>query len=89
VKVVGQTTRITSFVLGLELAEHPRERVLLRVVAVHDAPGTVVDDGLGAQPFDPAEIVADIDPRRLPSEDIGLLTQPVDPVTWLARLRSR
>jgi len=48
-----------------------------------------VDDGLGAKPFDSAEIVADIDARRLPPEDIGLLTQPVDPVAWLARVRSR
>ena len=48
-----------------------------------------MDDGLGTKPFDPAEIVADIDARRLPPEDIGLLTQPVDPVAWLARVRSR
>jgi uncharacterized protein len=63
----------------------PLIRRLLVLKVWHD----VVDDGLGAKPFDPAEIVADIDPRRLPPEDIGLLTQPVDPVTWLARVRSR
>jgi predicted nucleotidyltransferase component of viral defense system len=63
----------------------PLIRRLLVLKVWHD----VVDDGLGAKPFNPAEIVADIDPRRLPSEDIGLLTQPVDPVTWLARVRSR
>lgn len=60
-------------------------RRLLVLKVWHD----VVDDGLGARPFDPAEIVADIDARRLPSEDIGLLTQPVDPVAWLARVRVR
>jgi uncharacterized protein len=63
----------------------PLIRRLLVLKVWHD----VVDDGLGAKPFNPAEIVADIDPRRLPPEDIGLLTQPVDPVTWLARVRSR
>lgn len=60
-------------------------RRLLVLKVWHD----VVIDGLGARPFDPAEIVADIDARRLPSEDIGLLTQPVDPVAWLARVRVR
>jgi len=33
--------------------------------------------------------VADINIRRLPSEDIGLLTHPVDPAAWLAAVRSR
>jgi len=51
----------------------PLIRRLLVLKVWHD----VVDDGLGAKPFDSAEIVADIDPRRLPPEDIGLLTQPV------------
>jgi hypothetical protein len=40
VKIVRADDTHHIFVLGLELAEHPRERVLLRVVAVHDAPGT-------------------------------------------------
>jgi predicted nucleotidyltransferase component of viral defense system len=62
----------------------PLIRRLLVLKVWHD----VVDDGLGAKPFDPAEIVADIDPRRLPPEDIGLLTQPVDPMAWLACVRS-
>lgn len=49
----------------------------------------VVDDGLGTSPFDPAEIIADIDVTKLPSEDIGLLTQPVEPERWLAKVRER
>jgi predicted nucleotidyltransferase component of viral defense system len=49
----------------------------------------VVDDGLGTRPFDPDEIVADIDIRRLPHQDIGLFTQPVEPPEWLARVRAR
>ncbi|MDA8285820.1 MAG: nucleotidyl transferase AbiEii/AbiGii toxin family protein [Actinomycetota bacterium] len=60
-------------------------RRLLTLKVWHD----VVDDGLGARPFDPGEIVADIDIRRMPPEDIGLLTQPVEPAVWLARVRDR
>ena len=60
-------------------------RRLLVLKVWHD----VVDDGLGKRPFDPAEIVADIDLRRLPPEDIGLLTQPVEPEVWLERVRDR
>jgi uncharacterized protein len=64
---------------------HGLIRRLLVLKVWHD----VVDDGLGKRPFDPAEIVADIDPRKLPREDIGLLTQPVDPVSWLETVRTR
>lgn len=60
-------------------------RRLLVLKVWHD----VVDDSLGARPFDPEEVVADVDTTRLSSEDIGLLTQPVDPVSWLARVRAR
>jgi predicted nucleotidyltransferase component of viral defense system len=60
-------------------------RRLLVLKVWHD----VVDDGLGARPFDPAEIVAAIDVNRLPPEDIGLLTQPVEPAAWLAYVRTR
>lgn len=65
--------------------DEPLIRRLLVLKVWHD----VVDDGLGTRPFDPDEIVADIDLRRLPPEDIGLLTQPVDPAAWLARVRTR
>ena len=60
-------------------------RRLLVLKVWHD----VVNDSLGVRPFDPSDIVADIDARRLSSEDIGLLTQQVDPVSWLARVRAR
>lgn len=60
-------------------------RRLLVLKVWHD----VVVDGLGARPFDPAEIVADIATRDLPSEDIGLLTRPVEPARWLAGVRAR
>ena len=60
-------------------------RRLLVLKVWHD----VVHDGLGTRPFEPTEIIADIDLRRLPPEDIGLLTQPVEPAVWLARVRER
>jgi hypothetical protein len=63
----------------------PLIRRLLVLKIWHD----VVDDGLGTKPFDPAVIVEYFDPRRLPPEDIGLLTQPVEPVKWLASVRAR
>lgn len=70
---------------GRRALDEPLIRRLLVLKVWHD----VVDDGLGSKPFDPAEIVADIDTRRLPPEDIGLLTQPVEPDVWLARTRER
>lgn len=70
---------------GRGTLNEPLIRRLLVLKIWHD----VVDDGLGTKPFDPDEIVADIDLRRLPPEDIGLLTQPVEPAAWLARVRAR
>ncbi len=72
-------------VFGRGSLDEPLIRRLLVLKVWHD----VVDDALGTRPFDPIEIVADIDARRLPPEDIGLLTQPVDPVAWLAQVRAR
>jgi predicted nucleotidyltransferase component of viral defense system len=67
----------------------PLDEALIRRLLVLKVWHDVVDDGLGARPFDPAEIVQDIDFRRLPSEDIGLLTKPVEPDVWFARVQSR
>lgn len=72
-------------VFGRGSLNEPPIRQLLVLKVWHD----VVNDGLGTGPFDPGEIIADIDPRRLPAEDIGLLTQPVEPAVWLARVRAR
>jgi hypothetical protein len=44
--------------------------------------------GSGCRPFDPTEIVSD-DARPPLSEDIGLLTRPVEPEVWLANIRAR
>jgi hypothetical protein len=62
---------------------------LVRRLLVLKVWNDVVVDALGTRPFDPAEVVADIDVRRLPPEDIGLLTQPVEPAVWLGRVRER
>jgi predicted nucleotidyltransferase component of viral defense system len=70
---------------GIGALNEPLIRRLLVLKVWHD----VVNDGLGTRPFDPAEIVADINPGSLPSEDIGLLTQPVDPAGWLQNVRAR
>jgi uncharacterized protein len=70
---------------GRGTLNEPLIRRLLTLKVWHD----VIDDGLGTKPFDPAEIVAEFDIRRLPPEDIGLLTQPVEPEVWHARVRTR
>lgn len=70
---------------GKGALDEPLIRRMLVLKVWHD----VVDDGLGTRPFDPTNIVADIDTRHLPSEDIGLLTQPVNVVEWLSHVRAR
>lgn len=62
---------------------------LVRRVLVLKVWHDVVDDGLGAAPFDSAAIIQDFDADMLPPEDIGLLTQPVEPSRWLAVVRDR
>jgi len=62
---------------------------LVRRVLVLKVWHDVVDDGLGKGPFDAATIRDDFDVNRLPAEDIGLLTQPVEPRRWLDFVRSR
>jgi predicted nucleotidyltransferase component of viral defense system len=70
-------------------ARGPLNEPLIRRLLVLKVWHDVVDDGLGTRSFDPAEIVADIDVRRLPPEDIGLLTQPVEADAWLERVQAR
>lgn len=65
------------------------EEALIRRLLVLKVWHDVVDDALGTRPFDPAEIIAEVDVRSLPPEDIGLLTRPVEPDVWLARVRTR
>lgn len=62
---------------------------LVRRVLVLKVWHDVVDDGLGRGPFNGSTIVEDFDVDRLPAEDIGLLTQPVEPRRWLEVVRAR
>ena len=63
--------------------------VLIRSLFILKVWNDVVRDGLGDAPLDPAEVVTELDVRRLPPEDIGLLTQPIDPTAWLQFVRQR
>ncbi|WP_420608864.1 nucleotidyl transferase AbiEii/AbiGii toxin family protein [Candidatus Poriferisodalis sp.] len=60
-------------------------RRLLVLKAWHDT----VDDKLGNAPFEPADLLDNFDTSRLPSEDIGLLTQPAEPQHWLNHMITR
>ena len=71
-----QAARYDLNLFGRGSLNEPLIRPLLVLKVWHD----VVNDWLGPRPFDPKEILANIDVHRLPPEDIGLLTQPVDPV---------
>jgi predicted nucleotidyltransferase component of viral defense system len=65
------------------------DEVLVRRLLVLKVWHDVVDDGLGSAPFVPDAVVADLDIQRLPRENIGLLTQPVEPRRWLDAVRTR
>ncbi len=67
----------------------PLDEALVRRVLVLKVWHDVVDDRLGTAPFDPAAVIEDFDADKLPPEDIGLLTQPVEPSRWLAAVRAR
>jgi uncharacterized protein len=71
------------------LRSRPLEEAQIRRLLVLKVWHDVVDDGLGQRPFDPSEIVADVDAKSLPPEDIGLLTRPVEPEAWLSNVRAR
>jgi len=62
---------------------------LIRRVFVLKVWHDVVEDGLGRGPLDPEAALRDVDIARLPSEDIGLLTQPVEPERWFAFVAER
>ncbi|MGH2726301.1 MAG: nucleotidyl transferase AbiEii/AbiGii toxin family protein, partial [Actinomycetota bacterium] len=73
------------FLFGKGGLDETLVRRLLLLKVWHD----VVVDGLGSKPFDPSDVVADVDITRIASEDIGLLTQPVEPAVWLGTVRTR
>ncbi len=64
--------------------EHLTRRIFV-LKAWHD----VVRDGLGSGPVDPAAVISGSDIKKIPKEDIGLLTHPVQPDRWLTSIRER
>ncbi len=62
---------------------------LTRRLAVLKIWHDTVNDLLGTAPFEPTEMLTGIDIRKMPPEDIGLLTQPVEPQLWLAHVSTR
>jgi predicted nucleotidyltransferase component of viral defense system len=61
---------------------HMFDEQLVRRLFVLKVWHDVVDDGLGPAPLDPAEVVTPFDATKMPTEEIGLLTQPVQPEVW-------
>jgi predicted nucleotidyltransferase component of viral defense system len=59
------------------------DEALIRHVFVLKVWHDVVRDGLGSAPLNKGEVVDNIDLARIPHEEIGLLTQPVEPKKWL------
>lgn len=69
--------------------KHTFDESLVRRVFVLKVWHDVVDDGLGRGPLSPDDVTAYVDPGRIVQEDIGLLTQPVQPELWLKSVRKR
>jgi predicted nucleotidyltransferase component of viral defense system len=71
------------------LGQGPLDEALTRRLFVLKVWHDVVQDGLGRGPLAPVEAVSSVDVARMPSEDIGLLTQPVEPDRWVAFVTER
>jgi len=67
----------------------PLNEALVRRILILKVWHDVVIDGLGTGPFDPITLVEQSNPSHLVPEDIGLLTQPVEPERWLAVVQNR
>lgn len=65
------------------------DEALVRRLTVLKIWHDVVVDGLGTAPFDVRALVEATDTRRMPSEEIGLLTRPIEPEVWTSRVASR
>jgi predicted nucleotidyltransferase component of viral defense system len=70
-------------------AGRPFDEALVRRLTVLKVWHDVVDDGLGNRPFDPAELIVEVDLASIPTEEIGLLTRPFDPARWFATVGDR
>lgn len=67
----------------------PLNEPLIRRLTVLKVWYDVNDDGLGAKPFDPGDVLRPRDERSFRPEDIGYLTTPVDIAGWEKDLRTR
>lgn len=65
------------------------DEALVRRVLVLKVWTDVLDDGLGAGPFDPEEILRERSADEFRPEAIGYLTMPVDVPGWIDAVRSR
>lgn len=77
-------TSTTSTALPIERSEG-----LVRRLWVLKVWGDVVDDRLGAGPLDPNDVLHERRERDFRPDSIGVLTRPVDLITWEARVRTR
>lgn len=65
------------------------DETLVRRLTVLKIWHDVVVDRLDPPGFDPVALVAPTDVRRMPSEEIGLLTRPLEPARWMERVATR
>lgn len=71
------------------LGGHAFDDALVRLLTVLKVWYDVVHDRLGDSAFNPGEVIGEFDPHQLPAEEIGLLTQPVEPERWARTLVRR
>jgi len=65
------------------------DEALIRKLFVLKVWHDVIEDGLGQGPLVVDEAVRGVEIARLPPEDIGLLTQPVEPERWFGFIADR
>jgi len=70
-------------------ASKPFDEALVRRLLVLKVWTDVIDDGLGARPFDPDEILRERTADEFQPEAIGYLTTPVDVLTWIGAVQER
>lgn len=70
-------------------ADRAIDEGLVRRIWVLKVWGDVADDRLGAGPLDPNDVLHERRERDFQPDSIGVLTRPVDLITWEARVRTR
>jgi predicted nucleotidyltransferase component of viral defense system len=71
------------------MSHRPIDESLVRRLWILKAWADVVDEGRGAPPIDPADILRPRREQDFADESIGKLTQPVDLASWEQRVRER